>query len=225
MRVSVIIPMFNEADRIEAAIDHAWAAGAGEVIVVDGQSSDDSLALAKGCRCLATTAPRGRATQQNEGARRATGDVLLFLHADNHLAAGGISQITAALRDDRVLGGAFRQNIESDRRIYRLIEWGNALRVCWLRRPYGDQAIFMRREVFEQLGHFPEVNLMEDVLLMKAFSRTARPVLLDGPLYVSARRWQRHGAIRQTLRNWALVAALRLGVSPDRLARYDRRGS
>ena len=223
VKISVIIPMFNEADAIASSVDRAWAAGANEVIVVDGESTDESLTIAAGCRCQAIASRRGRAIQQNEGARRATGDVLLFLHADNWLAAGAISQIIDAMQDDCVQGGAFRQRIDSDRWIYRLIERGNAFRARSLKRPYGDQAIFMRHEIFTQLGGFPEIPLMEDVLLMRAFARQAQPILLDGPLHISARRWQKQGVMRQTLRNWALIAALWLGVSPDRLARFYRR--
>jgi len=146
--------------------------------------------------------------------------VLLFLHADNWLERNAIAQIRSALRDPSVLGGAFRQHIDAPGHCYRLLEWGNAARVRWRGLPYGDQGIFLRRTVFEQLGGFPQIELMEDLYLMRRLRRLARPVLLPGPLHVSARRWRRHGLIRQTLRNWALLTAERCGVSPDQLARY-----
>ncbi len=217
VRVSVIIPALNEAANIAAAIDGAWRAGAREVIVVDGGSGDGTLEIAAGQSCLALSSARGRAVQQNVGARQASGDVLLFLHADTWLAAGGVGQIVEAVREAHVIAGAFRQCITAAGVLYRLLERGNALRARW-GRPYGDQGIFVRRDVFERVGGFPEVRLLEDVLLSRQLRRVGRLVLLPGPLHVSARRWQRHGVVRQTLRNWRILAAARLGVSPDRLA-------
>lgn len=220
MKVSVIIPALNESAAIANAVERAWHAGAFEVVVVDGGSRDDTREIARRERCLLIESERGRAVQQNAGADRARGEVLLFLHADTWLSAGAVDQIVEALADQRILGGAFRQRIEASGRVYRWLERGNAWRVERRGLPYGDQGIFVRREVFFELGRFPPVDLMEDVLLMKKLRRRARPVLLTGPLHVDARRWQKRGVIRQTLRNWTLMAALQFGVSPDRLARF-----
>jgi hypothetical protein len=104
-----------------------------------------------------------------------------------------------------------------------VLERGNAWRVRWRGLPYGDQAIFLRREFFESLGGFPEVKLMEDLLLMKKARRISWPRLLDGPVFIDARRWRRHGVIRQTLRNWTLLTAYQFGWAPDSLASYYRR--
>jgi rSAM/selenodomain-associated transferase 2 len=218
--ISVIIPTLNEVSHIAAAVESAWVAGAAEVIVVDGGSSDQTTTLATqhGARVLKNG--QGRGPQQNCGAAAAAADVLLFLHADCRLSADAGQQIEDALADEAVLGGAFRQQIDAGGVLYRALERGNATRVRWLHMPYGDQGIFMRRTAFVELGGFPHVKLMEDLLLMRAFRRIARPVLLPGPITVSARRWKRHGVIRQTLRNWLLIAAERVGVSPDRLARF-----
>jgi rSAM/selenodomain-associated transferase 2 len=215
--VSVIIPALNEAPNIVPAIDRAWQAGAQEVIVVDGGSADGTLEIAAACNCLAISAARGRAVQQNAGARRASGDVLLFLHADTWLVARAARQIVQAVHDPNVAGGSFRQRIEAPGFLYRLLERGNAVRAGW-GRPYGDQGIFVRRDFFERVGGFPEVGLLEDLLLARQLRRLGRLVLLPGPLCVSARRWQRHGVVRQTLRNWGILAAAKLGASPDRLA-------
>jgi len=214
----VVIPAINEAEHIGRSVQYAWRADPAEVIVADGGSSDRTCEIAADAGAVVIRTDRGRAVQQNCGARAATGNVLLFLHADNRLAPDGVEQVISALADASVLGGAFRQRIEAPGLAYRLLERGNALRVrCW-GLPYGDQGIFMRREIFEQLGGFPEVRLMEDLLLMRLLRPRAWPVLLPGPLHVSPRRWQRHGVIRQTLRNWRLLAAEAFGVSPDRLA-------
>jgi rSAM/selenodomain-associated transferase 2 len=220
MRISVIIPTINEEALIERAVASSWEAGADEVLVVDGDSSDKTTERARAAGAQVIIGPLGRAVQQNLGAERATGDVLLFLHADNWLAATIGSQLRECLQDETILGGAFRQQIDASGRLYRWLEWGNAARVQRRGLAYGDQAIFMRREVFEQLGRFPDVKLMEDLLLMRAFRKRSRPVLLPGPVHVHPRRWQQRGVVRQTLLNWALLGARTVGVSPDRLARF-----
>ncbi len=221
-QVSIIIPALNEAEGLALAVERAWSGNPCDVIVVDGGSDDGTFALAESLPCRALQSRRGRAAQQNLGAQHATGDVLLFLHADNWLAPCGVEQIQQGLADGKASSGAFRQRIEASGAMFRLIERGNAFRARRLNRPYGDQGIFVRRALFEQVGGFPNVALMEDVLLMRALRKFGRPLLLPGPLYVSARRWRRHGLVRQTLRNWTLLTAAGLGVSPDRLAKFYR---
>jgi rSAM/selenodomain-associated transferase 2 len=220
VRLSVIIPAWNEAAGIERAIQSAWLAGADEVIVADGGSTDDTAELAKRARARVHVTPTGRAAQQNAAAQVASGDVLLFLHADNSLAAGTRAQIELALASEGVVHGALRQRIDAAGLKYRWLERGNALRVRFFGLPYGDQAIFLRATVFRQLGGFPNVPLMEDLILMQKVRRFAWPALLPGPVYVSPRRWQRHGVVRQTLRNWLLVTAHTCGLSPARLAKF-----
>lgn len=223
MRFSVVIPALNEAAVIRRAALSAWEAGASEVIVADGGSGDETAALAAACGCRVTGAPCGRASQQNAGAHLATSDVLLFLHADGVLAPQVGGQLDDALSRRRAVWGAFRQRIEAPHWIYRWLETGNAQRVMWLGMPYGDQALFVRRQVFHELGGFAQVPLMEDVLLSQRLRRRSWPVLLSGPVCVSPRRWQRAGVMRQTVRNWLLVAAFSCGVSPQQLAAWYRR--
>lgn len=223
MQLSVIIPTLNEAEHVVGAIESAYACGAEEVIVVDGGSSDDTPSVAQRQATIVLRSRPGRAVQQNLGARAARGDVLLFLHADNWLEAACGDQVRSAALAPGFRAGAFRQRIDADGCIYRLIERGNAARARWLRTPYGDQAILIRRELFEQVGGFPQVELLEDVLLMRKLRKVCRPVLLPGPVHVSPRRWQKHGPVQQTLRNWTLLTAWQLGARPDSLARYYRR--
>ena len=218
--ISVVIPAVNEALWIERAVRSARAAGVNEILVVDGRSDDATVKLAQNSGARVLVGSRGRAAQQNLGAQHAQGDILLFLHADNWLAPETGQQIRACCRNQEVLGGALVQRIEASGRLYRWLERGNAARVRWRGLAYGDQAIFMRSSTFQQLGGFPPVKLMEDVLLMRAFRRLARPVLLAGPVYVHARRWQRRGVVRQTLCNWTLLTAQAVGVAPDWLARF-----
>ncbi|MGI9457988.1 MAG: TIGR04283 family arsenosugar biosynthesis glycosyltransferase, partial [Aeoliella sp.] len=173
-------------------------------------------ALGAGAQVL--EAPRGRASQQNAGARCATGDFLLFLHADTWLADDTALQLAQTMEDSNISAGAFCQRIDASGWIYRWIEAGNAARVRWRGMAYGDQGIFVHRNLFESVGGFPDVPLMEDLLLMRRL-RSHRPLrLLPGPLHVSPRRWKQNGVVRQTLRNWSLLAAERCGVSLDRLA-------
>lgn len=217
--VSIIIPTLNEADRIGELIGQTREVGECEIVVVDGGSDDGTPERARAADvCLATD--RGRAIQQNAGAAGSSGDVLLFLHADCRLPAAALEAVRAALSDPRVVAGCFRQRIDADGFRYRLMERGNALRVKLLRWAYGDQGIFVRRDAFEAVGGFPDLKLMEDLFLMKRLKRRGRIVLLDAELQVSARRWQKQGLARQTLRNWALTLLAHCGVSPDRLARF-----
>lgn len=218
MNVSIIIPVLNEAPLVAHAIDRAWRSGGDEVIVVDGGSTDATASIAAAANCRLVASPRGRAAQQNAGAARAAGDVLLFLHADNWLAEGGVDQIRRALADPRVVFGCFRQRIEARGFAYRLLELGNFLRAACACRPYGDQGIFIRRQVFEAVGGFPDVPLMEDVLLAKRLARSTRPRVLRGPIHVDPRRWRQRGIVRQTLHNWSLLLRAKCGVPLARLA-------
>lgn len=217
MRLSVIIPAVNEEAAIGAAIASAWEAGGAEVIVADGGSQDRTREIAEQAECRVVQVPRGRARQQNAAAALATGDALLFLHADNQLGAKIVDQVAAALSDPRIVGGAFRQRIAAPGLRFRWLEWGNAWRARW-QLPFGDQGLFVRSDLFRTVGGFPEVQLMEDVLLARRLRRHGRLRLLPGPIHVSARRWQKQGVVRQTLRNWALLTALACGASPDKLA-------
>lgn len=220
MKISIIIPAVNEVERLPSAIQRAWRAGADEVILADGGSRDGTWEAAGRLDCQRIRGPAGRARQQNLGATLATGDVFVFQHVDNWLAPRAVRQTESALARTHVQCGAFQQAIEAEGRAYRLLEWGNARRVKWRGLPYGDQNIFVRRETFLEVGGFPDVAIMEDLMLMRRLRKQAWPVLLPGPLHVDARRWQRNGVLRQTLRNWSLVAAWRMGVPPHRLARH-----
>ncbi len=221
MKLSVIIPALNEAGRIAETIARTRALGTCEIIVVDGGSDDGTLDAAAHAD-LRFSSPRGRAQQQNVGAAASQADVLLFLHADCWLTPGGFDAIRQALRDGRSVGGCFRQQIDARGPGYRMIEAGNASRVRLLQWAYGDQGIFVRRSVFERVGGFPEIELMEDLYLMKRLKREGAIRLVNHRLHVSPRRWQHRGLLRQTLRNWSFLALSHCGVSPSLLAaRYE----
>ena len=150
----------------------------------------------------------------------ASGDVILMLHADCWLADGALDQLRQlAGRESRVFG-CFRQRIEDERYRFRWLEWGNQLRATWQRLPYGDQAVFVDRASYDEVGGIDAVPLMEDVLFANKMKRVCPPAMLQGPVCLHPRHWNRRGVLQQTLRNWAIMAAFRLGVSPKQLARW-----
>jgi len=217
LSVSVVIPTLNEAGNISQAIAKAQQIKPLEVIVVDGGSQDGTLKKAEEADCCLVS-PAGRSLQMNAGAEIARGDVLLFLHADCWLEEGAIEAIQRSLQQPEIVGGCFRQKIESPGLLYRMLERGNSFRVKMLKWAYGDQGIFVRNEVFLRVGGFPAIQLMEDLYLMKNLKRLGKIELVDHPITISARRWKAKGVARQTLRNWLLITLAQCGVSPDRLA-------
>ena len=219
VQISVIIPTLNEAANIEAALRSTQDAGEVQTIVVDGGSSDDTLAKSTAADIVLSVEP-GRGGQQNAGAAVATGELLLFLHADCRLGPGCLDAARAACAAPDCVGGCFGQHIDATGRRYRALEWGNALRVRSLRLAYGDQGIFVKADVFRRLGGFPPLKLMEDLFLMKQLRREGRFVLLDQKIHISARRWQQRGVVRQTATNWMLVALAQCGVAPKRLVTF-----
>lgn len=219
--ISVVIPTLNEAATIAQCIESARVAGATQIIVADGDSSDATVEIAQAAGASKIVlAKLGRGVQLNVGAAAATGDIVLFLHADNLLAPECLDQVC---QRPNAAWGAFRQSIDAPGFIYRAIERGNAWRVRVRRMPFGDQAIFVRRDTFHNQNGFADVPLMEDVEFSQRMRKVAKPMLLNGPVKISARRWQVNGVIRQTLRNWTIQLAFGLGTSPERLAAYYRR--
>jgi rSAM/selenodomain-associated transferase 2 len=164
---------------------------------------------------------KGRGRQMNAGAEVARGDILIFLHADTLLPDSALKKISQALEGQDYVGGAFDLKIGSDRLFLRYISVRASLRSRFNRIPYGDQAIFMRKKYFDEIGRFKDIPLMEDVELMRRVKRDRKKIhILPDKVTTSARRWQRDGALYTTVRNQVLVALFRLGVSPARLAKY-----
>jgi rSAM/selenodomain-associated transferase 2 len=222
VRLSVVVPVLDEAERIGRQLAALRStAGIDEVVVVDGGSSDGTVDLVRrepGVRLIA--APRGRGTQLNAGARAAAGDVLLFLHADVSLPPDAATWVARVLADPVVVAGAFRVLTIADDGPGWL---GPLLRLADLRSrvtrlPYGDQAVFVRRDVFERVGGFPDQPLMEDVELARRLRRVGTIRTVPGVVRVSGRRFLAN-PIRALVAMRVFPLLYRLGVSPARLAR------
>ena len=216
MKISVIIPALNEAEQIGACLESVRRAGEPEIIVVDGGSTDATVALAQPSAIIIASA-RGRATQMNAGAAIATGDVLLFLHADSRVDASAFCAIEAACHDRDVAGGTFCLRFDDDHRLLRAYAWFTHLRPLLFH--YGDQGIFVRREIFDALGGFAAMPLMEDVDFLRRLSKLGKRALCGCPVTTSARRFLEHGIVRQQLLNAALVLLFRAGAPVAMLAR------
>jgi rSAM/selenodomain-associated transferase 2/rSAM/selenodomain-associated transferase 1 len=216
--VSVIIPTLNESLYIERTI-RAAAHGEAEVIVVDGGSTDDTTrrAIRAGAR-LEKSHP-GRASQQNRGAAVAWAGVLLFLHADTLLPGNYVHHVFETLLDQKPTLGAFRFRTDLKMPFLRIIEFLTHVRAKMLRVPYGDQALFMRKSVFQCAGGFPEVPIAEDLFFVRSFTRHGRIRIAPAEAVTSARRWKTMGFLRTTLINQIIVLGCYLSVSPIRLAR------
>jgi rSAM/selenodomain-associated transferase 2 len=219
MPVSVIIPTWNEAASLGDTIAGLRKQQPHEIIVADGGSTDATRAAAAGADRF-VEAPRGRAVQMNAGSAFATGDVLLFLHADCSLEAGGIAQAEHYLRRSNVAAGCFTMRVAAEGLIYRWIDFATTARVRLTGMIFGDQGLFLSREAFCRVGGFPMLRLMEDVYLSARLRRLGRVVVAPARIHVSPRRWQRSGILRQTVRNWTLLTLAAAGVHPDSLAAH-----
>lgn len=219
MRLSIILPTLNEAGNLGAALAALRAQGPCEIIVADGGSQDATLAEA-GAADLIVQCPRGRARQMNAGAARATGDVLVFLHADCLLEKHALRAVRSCFGDARVAAACFTMRTRANGLGFRCIDWCATARVKLTGVIYGDQGLVVRRGDFHSMGGFPPVAFMEDVFFSRLLGKLGRVQVLPPRIWVSPRRWLRHGLIRQTLRNWTLTALALGGIPPDRLARW-----
>jgi rSAM/selenodomain-associated transferase 2 len=223
--VSVIVPVLDEVRSLEAALASVGDQARVEIIVVNGGERTPAMAALERAAPHVSwlMSPPGRGRQMNVGARRARGDWLLFLHADTRLPAGWVDELERAGRQSRVVGGSFRFRLDADRWWARALERGVAARVRWLDLPYGDQALFVRRETFVALGGYREMPLMEDVDFVRRMRRAGRLHHSRLPAVTAARRWEADGWIRRSAENVILLLLFLAGVSPARLAlRYRR---
>ncbi|HSL04399.1 MAG TPA: TIGR04283 family arsenosugar biosynthesis glycosyltransferase [Nitrospiraceae bacterium] len=230
MPISVIIPTLNEERTITATLAHTASLGFDELIVVDGGSTDETPALLESYRLSAqssalspvqwVTAPAGRARQMNEGAKASRGEILLFLHADTRLPSDANTVINTALVDRRMVGGWF------DVRFDHPSMWGAIISKAmnWRSRlsglATGDQALFVRRPIFEQMGGFADIPLMEDIEFSRRLKRKGATAALSATVLTSFRRWEQHGPLRTILLMWTLRFLYWVGISPSYLVQW-----
>jgi rSAM/selenodomain-associated transferase 2 len=221
MTLSVIIPVYNEAAGLGRTLAALQALpGDLEILVIDGGSLDDTVEIASRMGVTVASAPKGRAAQMNHGASLARGDVFLFLHADTELPADACELIAAAVARPEVAGGCFRLSFDQDRRLLRFLAF--MTRSSFRLFHYGDQAFFVRREVYARLDGFRLYPIMEDLDFWLRLRRMGEVALLRRPVVTSARRFLENGVLRQQLLNVTLVLLYLAGVSPHTLARFYR---
>jgi rSAM/selenodomain-associated transferase 2 len=220
----VIVPALNEAGGIGRTLARIPQRDDVETIVVDGGSSDATPEIAKSGGARLVSVPPPRARQMNLGAAEARGDIYVFLHADTLLPEEFEDRVRRTSADPSVAAGAFPLRIESARPGIRWVERGADLRSRYLSLPYGDQALFVRSSLFWELGGFPLLPIMEDCVFVRRLARKGRIALVDRPVLTSGRRWDRLGITRTTLLNQLMVLGYSLGIAPERLAAWYRRG-
>ncbi len=220
--ISVIIPALNEAEYIGHTLQRVQKGARVEVIVVDGGSSDTTVRQAQAAGARVMVAGGDRARQMNAGAQAAQGKIFFFLHADTSPPPGFDQAIREALKDPRVAAGAFRLGIVGNSSGLRLVEHLANWRSRWLGLPYGDQGLFLRADLFREMGGFPELPIMEDFVMARRLRRRGRIVILPPSVATSGRRWQSLGIWRTTLINQMMIAGYYLGVDAALLARWYR---
>jgi len=221
LRLSIIMPVLNEGEAIAAALDAlSDLRGLGvEVIVVDGGSSDATVQRARLRADHVLKTPRGRALQMNAGAEKATGDVLLFLHSDTRLPTAAELLVLGGLERSGCAWGRFDVTIAGRHPLLATVSRMMNLRSRATGIATGDQAIFVKREVFVAAGGFPAIPLMEDIALCKRLKRVGRPLCLRERVVTSGRRWERHGVLRTIVLMWRLRLSYFFGADPALLAR------
>ncbi|MEH2180629.1 TIGR04283 family arsenosugar biosynthesis glycosyltransferase [Nostoc sp.] len=229
-KISIIIPVINEARNIKEAIATTQPNLNIEVIVVDGDSKDDTVEIAQSLGVKVISSSPGRAIQMNAGALAASSEILLFLHADTRLPTGFDEMIRTALKQPETVAGAFKLWIDASLLSLRWVEWGvnlqclrRAMPTHFYQIPYGDQAIFLTKAVFQQIGTFPELPIMEDFEFMRRLKAKGHIAIISTPVVTSARRWLQKGVFKTTLLNQIVIIAYLLGVSPERIRRWYRR--
>ncbi len=225
-KLSIIVPTLNEADGIVATLASLsdLRRRGHEVIVADGGSHDGTAGLVQGLVDLLVVASAGRAEQMNAGAHAAAGDVLLFLHADSRLPDRADRMVLQGLEASRRSWGRFDVRIDGSHPLLRLVQAMMNLRSRLTRICTGDQAIFVRRETFAEIGGFPRQELMEDIAISVRLRQLSAPLCLRQTCVTSARRWERQGVLRTVALMWWLRLQYALGATPARLARvYDSR--
>lgn len=221
--ISIIIPVLNEAEIVAKTLGQLTQYPAVEVIVVDGGSTDNTVAIARKIVKVITVVGQGRAGQMNAGADIAQSDILLFLHADTQLPSNFVELVSKTLQPPKVIAGAFELAIDGAEKSLRLVEILVKMRSHLFSLPYGDQAIFVSEEAFSKLGGFADLPIMEDFEFIQRVKNIGRIAIAPGAVITSGRRWQKLGVWRTTLINQFIIFGYYWGISPVKLGQFYRR--
>lgn len=224
-KISIIIPVLNEASKIAKTITVAKSGKNVEILVVDGGSQDNTVEIVQALGLKILFASPSRANQMNVGAKAATGEILLFLHADTHLPAKFDRSVRLVLCQPNTIAGAFALQIDGSLKGLRLVEKGVNWRSHFLSLPYGDQAIFVKTETFKALGGFSQLPIMEDFEFVLKLRNCGRIAIIPTPVITSSRRWQKLGVWQTTIMNQLAIAAYFLKIPPESIAKWYRRKS
>lgn len=223
-RFSIIIPVFHESKLINTqleAVKHLTTDEPFEIIVVDGSPTLDTLQVITNKTIITASCLQGRGRQMNVGAAHASGDILVFLHADTTLPTNALLLIRKSLQNEQLVGGAFTLQIQSPRVSLRMIAAFSTLRSQITRAPYGDQVIFLRKSCFDAIGGYRDIPLMEDVELMRRIKKKrGNIVILPTPVVTSARRWDQEGLYYTTLRDSIIIFLYWYGIPAEKLAKF-----
>jgi rSAM/selenodomain-associated transferase 2 len=220
---SIIIPVYKEEKIINKTIENLqlFRSEKFEIIVVDGEKSGSTLKNIKNIKIKKIHSEKGRGIQMNKGAEKAKGEILVFLHADTILPENALTEIKNVIYDKRFSAGAFDLGINSNKTIFRVIEFISSIRSRLTRIPYGDQSFFLRKKFFLKIGGFKDFPIMEDVELMQRIKRIKCKIkIIHEKVLTSPRRWEKEGILFCTLRNWFLIILYFLGKSPEDLIKY-----
>ena len=222
-QISVIIPTLNEAHVIRNTLESTHNIPGVEIIVVDGGSVDDTVHIAQTYNVQVFHSHSGRACQMNKGASFANGQLLVFLHADSLLPKGFEQHVRSLVSHPEFVAGAFQLNIDSSSRSLRIIEKVANWRSRHLQIPYGDQAIFVEKNRFLDMGGFPNLPIMEDFEFIRQLRSQGQIVIAPVSVMTSGRRWKKLGILRTTLINQMMILSFCIGIDPLRLALWYRK--
>ncbi len=219
--ICIVIPVLNDNQALQTLLgDCRRISGNVEIVVCDGGSDESPLPLCSrfGARLVESRA--GRGTQLNAGAAAAESEILWFVHADCSIESGSLASIRQALEDDAVVGGAFRFSLVGQQWYKSILTHSVNFLSHVFSRAYGDQAFFIRRSIFEMMGRFPDIPIMEDAQFYRRMKKQGKALILREAVGISPRRWEAEGFLRATTRNFLLLSAFKLGVPANRLVRW-----
>ncbi len=220
LKLSVIVPAFNESRVIEKTLSKIQGFAPFEIIVSDGGSSDETRSIVTKLGIKIVDAPQGRAAQMNAAAEVANGDILWFLHADSIVEPTGYEKMLQVMSSKEFIGGAFSLDIASSKRSLKFISMVATLRSKYLGLTYGDQGIFVHKKVFRQMGGYKNLPICEDLEFFQRLRREGKIAILDEKASTSARRWLSEGIVYATLRNWLIASLFIMGFPPKVLSRW-----